>query len=449
MSAPDAPTASAAPRYDPPCGPIVGWRDGDVVRATGIPYARAERFARPDAVADRSEPLTATGWSPASPQPPAPNLERLLGAAAVGDPAIDEHCQHLSITLPADAAPDELLPVMVWIHGGSYVTGAGDAPIHDPARLVAEQRVVVVVVTYRLGLLGFLGSEGGRPANLGLFDLRAALAWVQRNIRAFGGDPDAVTAFGESAGGDAIAHLIATPDARSLFTRAIIQSAPLGISRGRAGMSAAMVAAAADLTAETPIDELVALQPQVATAGAGHGLLSAMPFGTQYGLEPLPAEDAIDAAWEAAASGIEVLIGNNANEARMFIPELPKIGDAARLPMLGPLVRWAVDRALTKRIYGKPAEHFAAHHASAGGTAYRFVIDWHAPGNDYRAAHTVDLPLLLGTEESTVGSLIVRGATWADIDAAGRGVRQAWADFARGRLADHGRIPGVIRWDRA
>jgi len=443
MSAPDA------PRFEPPCGTVLGWRDGEVVRATGIPYARAERFAAPVTVPDRSVPLVATAWAPASPQPPAPNLERLLGAAGIGDPVIDEHCQNLSITLPADAAPDERLPVMVWIHGGSYVTGAGDAPIHDPARLVAEQRVIVVVVTYRLGLLGFLGSDGGRPANLGLADLRAALTWVQRNIRAFGGDPDAVTAFGESAGGDAIAHLIATPDARTLFSRAIIQSAPLGISRGRSAMSAAMVEAAADLTAETPLDQLVARQPEVALAGGGHGLLSAMPFGTQYGLDPLPAEDGIDAAWEAAAPGIEVLIGNNANEARMFIPELPKIGDAARLPVIGPLVRWGVDRALTKRIYGAPAEQFARRHASGGGRAYRYVIDWHAPGNTYRAAHTVDLPLLLGTEASVEGSLIVQGAGWPEIDAAGRGVRQAWADFARGSLADHGRIPGVIRWDRA
>lgn len=443
MSAPDA------PRFDPPCGPVIGWRDGEVVRATGIPYARAARFERPAAVPAWSTPLEATNWSPASPQPPAPNLERLLGASGVGAPVISEDCQNLSITLPADTAPDEALPVMVWIHGGSYVTGAGDAPIHDPARLVAEQRVVVVVVTYRLGLLGFLGSGGGRPANLGLFDLRAALDWVQRNIRAFGGDPDRVTAFGESAGGDAIAQLMATSDASSLFTRAIIQSAPLGISRGRAAMSAAMVDAATDLTADTPLDELVALQPSVGAAGGGHGLLSAMPFGTQYGLEPLPAEEAVDAHWDAAAARIEVLIGNNANESRMFIPELPTIGAATRIPLIGGVIRWAVDRALTKRIYGRPAERFAKRHAAAGGRAFRYVIDWHAPGNPYRAAHTVDLPLLLGTEVSVQGSLIVEGADWAALDEAGRGVRQAWADFARGDLAEHGRLAGVLRWDHA
>ena len=91
----------------------------------------------------------------------------------IGDPisGLDqsEDCQNLSITLPADLAPDERLPVMVWIHGGSYVSGAGDSIQYDATSLVSEQRVVFVAVTYRLGLLGYLGGPS-RPANLGLLD---------------------------------------------------------------------------------------------------------------------------------------------------------------------------------------------------------------------------------------------------------------------------------------
>ena len=117
-------------------------------------------------------------------------------------------------------------PVLVWIHGGSYTSGSGDLAIFDPARLVAENRVIVVSVTYRLGLFGFLATGNGRPANLGLLDQLEAFRWVRRNIAAFGGDPDRVTAFGQSAGGDAIAHLMAVPEAPALFRRAIIQSDP-------------------------------------------------------------------------------------------------------------------------------------------------------------------------------------------------------------------------------
>lgn len=434
----------AAPSFDPPCGPVIGWHDRGVVRATGIPYATAARFAPPRATRKWSKPRSATSWAPMSPQPPVPRLERLLGKG-VGTLPIDESCLNLSITLPEGTAPDAGLPVMVFVHGGSYVAGSGDAPLHDPRRLVAEQGVVVVNVTYRLGVLGFLGGDG-RPANLGLLDVRAAFEWVQRNIRAFGGDPERVTAFGESAGADAIAHLLATTDAARLFHRAIIQSAPLGIRNGRAEMTAAMFAVAEGITADSPIEDVIAAQPEIAAVGAGFGLTGAMPFGVQYGHDPLPAEDAVVAAWEATAPRIPVLIGNNANESRMFIDDLPKIGDLVKIPLLGSIVRAAIDRALTRKVYAAPVDEFARRWARAGGEAYRYVIDWHAPGNVYRSAHTIDLPLLLGDETTIEGSLLLEGATWEEIDLAGRGVRQAWADFARGELTDNGRIDRVIRW---
>jgi para-nitrobenzyl esterase len=150
----------------------------------------------------------ATTWAPACPQSHEPITEHAWGAAHLGSLDHDEHCQRLSVTVPVERRAGEALPVMVWIHGGAYIIGAGDAPIHDPAQLVREHRVIVVTVTYRLGILGFLGSARGRPANLGLLDLIEALRWIGRNIAAFGGDPHNVTLFGHSAGGDAIAHLI-------------------------------------------------------------------------------------------------------------------------------------------------------------------------------------------------------------------------------------------------
>ena len=107
----------------------------------------------------------------------------LARRTGTGTLTYDEHCQRLSVTVPADARPGDALPVMVWIHGGSYTSGAGDAPIFDPAALVREQHVVVVSVTYRLGLLGYLGDADGRPANLGLLDQLEALRWVSRSQR--------------------------------------------------------------------------------------------------------------------------------------------------------------------------------------------------------------------------------------------------------------------------
>ncbi|MFF0905555.1 UNVERIFIED_CONTAM: carboxylesterase family protein [Kocuria sp. CPCC 205316] len=435
--------------FTPPCGPIHGWVDGEVTRATGIPYATAGRFTAPAPATDWVEPFAATAPAPACPQVRSPFLEEVLGGAMAGLPR-DEHCQRLSVTLPRDVRVDEGLPVMVWIHGGSYTTGAGDAAIMDPARLVAEQRVVVVTVTYRLGLFGYLGSGHHRPANLGLLDQLEAFRWVRRNITAFGGDPSNVTAFGQSAGADAVAHLMATPEAPSLFRRAILQSPPLGITRGRAAMNEAMNQAAEIVTATTPAETVVALQAEVAAHAAAFGLMGAMAFGTQYGHHPLPEEDGIEAAWDRVAPHIDVLIGHTAEEARLHIPGAPRLRRWVQLPLIGPLIRRAVVDYVSAAVYTRAIRRFATRHTRAGGTAHTYEISWGAPGNEYGASHAIDLPLLFGHEHTWAGTGLVAGAEWEEIDAHGRQVRRLWADFARGTpLEEKGRIPGALSYRRA
>ncbi|MDQ0635865.1 para-nitrobenzyl esterase [Arthrobacter pascens] len=440
---------SSAPIFNPPCGPVTGWRDhsgaGDVIRATGIPYAKAGRFELPVQAADWDEPLSATSPAPACPQGPVPFLDDILGTR-YGELPGSEDCQNLSITMPADLAPGDRLPVMVWIHGGSYTTGSGDLAIFDPAVLVAENRVIVVSVTYRLGLFGFLATSSGRPGNLGLLDQLEAFRWVQRNIAAFGGDPGCVTAFGQSAGGDAIAHLMATPEAPSLFQRAIIQSAPLGISRGRTKMNHVMGVAAEAVTEETPAMEVVGIEDHVSHVARKFGLRAAMPFGTQYGHPPLPSEAKIEAAWNTAAPGIEVLIGHTADEARLFLPENPWIKRLSGIPFLGSAVVKATNWAVTEAVYGRPARKFARRHCKAGGKAYGYLLSWGAPGNYYRAAHTVDLPLLFGNRLTWQGAGLLAGASWDEVNGVGRQLRSLWAAFARGDdVGRSGGIPGALQ----
>ena len=437
------------PAFTPPCGPVTGRRDGDVLRATGIPYATAARFQPPVPAPDWTEPLTAVAPAPACPQGPVPFLDDVLGTR-YGELPGSEDCQNLSVTMPADLAPGERLPVMVWIHGGSYTTGSGDLAIFDPAVLVAENRVVVVSVTYRLGLFGFLATRNGRPANLGLLDQLEAFRWVQRNIAAFGGDPGRVTAFGQSAGGDAIAHLMATPEAPSLFQRAIIQSAPLGIARGRARMNHAMGIAAEAVTEETPAMDVVDLEARVAQVARKFGMLAAMPFGTQYGHAPLPDEKDIEAAWRRAAPDIEVLIGYTSEEARLFLPRNRFLMRLLRVPVLGAAVVRAVDRVVTEAVYGHAARKFARRHVRAGGKAHSYVLNWHAPGNIYGAAHTIDLPLLFGNRKTWDGVGLIAGADWKDVDHVGRQMRALWAGFAGGQdLGRSGGISGVLEYRAA
>ena len=437
---------NAVPAFSPPCGPITGWRDGDVVRATGIPYATAGRFQPPVSAAAWTGILAATSLSPACPQGPVPFLDDILGTR-YGELPGSEDCQRLSITLPAGLEANERVPVMVWLHGGSYTSGSGDLAIFDPKALVAENRVVVVSVTYRLGLFGYLATGTGRPANLGLLDQLEAFRWVQRNIGAFGGDPGNVTAFGQSAGGDAVAHLMATAEAPTLFQRAIIQSAPLGISRGRAKMSAAMGIAAETVTEDTPAMDVVEIEQRVSQVARKYGLVAAMPFGTQYGHSPLPAESGIEDAWNATAPEIEVLIGHTSEEARLFLPRNRVVSRLAKAPVLGTAIVRAINWAVTEAVYGRSARKFARRHAQAGGTAYSYVLSWAAPGNFYGAAHTVDLPLLFGDQRTWAGAGLLAGATWEEINAQGRELRAVWARFASGKgLDSNGGLSGTLRY---
>jgi len=146
-----------------------------------------------------------------------------------GSPPLSEDCLYLNVWTPAKSA-DDALPVMVFFYGGAFTDGGGSAPLYDGTAL-AERGAVVVTMNYRLGPFGFLAhpaltaeSEHDSSGNYGIMDMVASLEWVQRNIEAFGGDPNNVTIFGQSAGAMAITSLMTSPLAKGLFHRAIAQS---------------------------------------------------------------------------------------------------------------------------------------------------------------------------------------------------------------------------------
>ena len=197
---------------------------GKTVAATdeflGIPYAAppvgALRWQPPRPAAPWHGVRQAVSYAQHCPQPSSP-----FGAAGAS-----EDCLYLNVFAPAGARASNL-PVMVWVHGGSLRTGESDD--YNPAGLVRDG-VVVVTINYRLGALGFLADAalasrpGGPSGNYGLMDQQAALRWVQRNIRGFGGNPGDVTLFGESAGGLSTLSQLVSPGARGLFQRAIVES---------------------------------------------------------------------------------------------------------------------------------------------------------------------------------------------------------------------------------
>lgn len=438
-----------APRFTTPAGKIVGWRDNGVIRASGIRYARAQRFCAPKDEPPSTTPIQATQWSPASPQNTIPELNEALGVTEQEFHSVEGEL-HLSVTLPDNPAKAPR-PVMVWIHGGSYVFGAGDLAVFDVRPLALEGNVIVVSVTYRLGLLGFLGGYANRPANLGLLDMISALRWINTNIAAMGGDPTNVTLFGHSAGGDAAAHLMIAEGTEGLFQRAIIQSAPLGISRGRAKMNAKMGKKAATVKDDAPIDEVLHIQTQVAESARGFGLKAAMPFGTQYGHYPLPTEDEAYAAWRRVASKIDLLIGTTAEETALFLVMSPRLMRLRKKPWVGEALCKAMVATTTRKVYQRGALTFAHRHAQAGGRAYVYRLDWGKGRYPYGAAHTIDLPLLLGEPASWQHADIVKGVDEATLLEHGQRLRALWADFARtGQLPPTGKLePNMLEWWQA
>uniref|UniRef100_A0A1A8JE29 Carboxylic ester hydrolase n=2 Tax=Nothobranchius kuhntae TaxID=321403 RepID=A0A1A8JE29_NOTKU len=194
----------------------------------GIPFAQPPvgplRLAPPQSVEPWEEERDCTRQPPMCIQDPEliVNVSRTM-AIEFTPPELSEDCLYLNVYTPAEAKTGDKLPVMVWIHGGGLTMGA--ASQHDGAPLAAYENIVVVVIQYRLGILGFLstGDEHAR-GNWGLLDQLAALRWVQENIEAFGGDPQAVTVAGESAGGISASILTLSPHAKGLLQRAIFQS---------------------------------------------------------------------------------------------------------------------------------------------------------------------------------------------------------------------------------
>ncbi|KAG9565190.1 putative esterase, partial [Aureobasidium melanogenum] len=422
----------------PPCGPVQGFKSDHVVKYTGIPYGKAARFQIPQPIEDWTDMFQATSPSAACPQPKvgAPGL--ITKAPLLQGLDVREDCHHLSITVPENAKSGDKLPVMIYVYGGSFETGAADSPAYEPSKLVAENQVIVVNINYRLNLFGFLGDGKSRPANLGLLDQLQALRWVRRNITAFGGtdDPKSITFFGESAGGSSIADLMTLPEASSLFGRAIIQSAPFGITRGRNALNNTLLKVAESASTDMPPEELVKLCEAINKTGSRTFPMGLMPFAPQYGHAPLPVEADVDTALNSNASQIDILVGSTDLEGSLFMPLLPGISTAINIPLLGDTVHDAAASKLTNLLYHPYDKDFAERHARAGGKASHYRIHLSNENNRFGATHTIELSLLFGDKEVYDGAKILEGFTAQQLGTAGTQMRKLWADFAKGKQLD-------------
>ncbi|MER5310573.1 carboxylesterase family protein [Streptomyces sp. NPDC002773] len=467
--------AERGPEVRTRCGALRGVLEDGVAAFLGVPYARAPvgplRFRAPEPAAPWEAVREATAFGPTAPKRPyAPPLDALLP-----DPGIaGDDCLNLNVWAPwgGSAPPDprgggpgDGRPVMVWIHGGSLIHGSSAVPVYDGTAF-ARDGVVLVSVNYRLGVEGF-GVFPDAPANLGLRDQIAAMTWVRENISAFGGDPERVTVFGESAGAICIAALLASPRAKGLFRRAVVQSgAPVARTLATARRTTEAVAArlkvpaTAEAFARVDRERLLAAQTEV--TGKGSPLTGGHSFQIVVDGEVVP-RDPAEALADGASAEVELLMGTTTEEYRLwFVP-------GGVVDRVGPLTQRLLLRktkvpSRTARVYRagrpdeKPGEVLGAlatdkllriplnaladarlRHGAPAGT-YLYEFGWRSPVLGLGACHALELGFVFDTLDLPETRALTGPDAPRDLAAA---MHAAWVAFAA--TGD----PGWRRWDPA
>jgi len=449
---------------DTPSGPVQGLEKRDVLQFRGIPFARAERFRAPQRVEPWTEVRDATEFGLTAPQN-AGLTEQLVGAQ---DRPSGEDCLVLNVFTPA--ADEGARPVMVWIHGGGFTSGAGSIPWYDGTNLARRGDIVVVTINYRLGALGFLQlghldpAFAGSGAN-GIRDQVMALEWVRDNIDAFGGDPGNVTIFGESAGGMSVGTLLGTPAAAGLFHGAIAQSGATAHTHTpeAAEWVTGAVLRALDLSPTSvdgllaaPVDKLLAAQ---ATVEAGRSLAFAEGEGPQVGaLTFQPVVDGtvlpgpvLDAVAGGSAAGVPLVIGSTAEEWNLFHIRARATGGMSEEQLQRRVATLAGDRAgdvidayrsgaaetgpdavlcsiMTDHVFRIPAVRLAQAQLPHAPRVSMYRFDYASPA--LGACHAIDVPFAFDNLDRRGVDMLLGGLDEKSHTLAGR-TAQAWVTAAR------------------
>ncbi len=390
-------------------------------------------------------------------------------AAMVVEGTQSEDCLYLNVWTPR--CDQARRPVMVWIHGGAFAIGSGSQPIYDGSVLASRGDLVVVSVNYRLGPLGFLrlhdltGGKIHATGNEGILDQIAALEWVRDNIEQFGGNPENVTIFGESAGGMSVGTLLAAPAARGLFHKAIPQSGAChtGSTKERATEKAERIVARLKASGSNP-DSIRALTPAELLRGAllDDGVTPDPALAMAYQPvidETVSSKRPIEMVASGSAKGVAIMVGSMLEEWKLFAamdPGLPKLdraglekrfsrrlGDENTAGLIEAYTRARKDRGEdasaqelfsaieTDRIFRMPAIRLAEIHARAGARVFSYLCTWRSPAmrGALGSCHALELGFVFGTNHAP-GMAPFAGSGPAAEKLATE-MQNAWIAFAR------------------
>jgi para-nitrobenzyl esterase len=451
-------------------GKLQGEQIDGVFAWKGVPFAKPPvgslRFRAPELPDSWEGIRDATSFSPVAPQTQREIMEFFGNDVS----NMNEDCLYLNVWSPG--ADNKKRPVMVWIHGGAFVSGSGSSSWYDGASFAAQGDVVVVTINYRLGILGFLhlgeigGAEYATSGNCGILDQVAALKWVQDNIAAFGGDPNNVTVFGESAGAMSIGVLLGFPSAQGLFHKAILQSgAAANVHSAATATKVAGHLLAALQVEQTNLSKLEELPVEQLIQASD--LVPAMSLGPVIDGISLPRHPE-EAVADGSVKDVSILIGTNKDEYNIFSVFDPewKNADETKVTKLfektfGPLVpvisnTLAANKPLSQELFNKilttsiftyPAQKLSELQVKQGAPVWMYRFDWETKvfGGALKATHALEIPFVFNTlqmpnTENFTGSS-------PDRQLVADQMHQAWINFARNGNPNTENLPEWPRYD--
>ncbi|MGW6985442.1 carboxylesterase/lipase family protein [Streptomyces sp. NPDC054932] len=462
---------------DLPAGRLRGATEGGVTVFRAVPYAAPPvgdlrwRPAQPHAGWSGTRDATADG--PSAPQMYMEGGDPVLGGH--GSPPFDEDCLTLNLWTPA--ADGDRRPVLVWIHGGGFVSGSGSLPGYSGETFARDGDLVVVSINYRIGPLGYLypgeGDGGDGGGNFWLTDQLAALHWVKENIASFGGDPDCITVAGQSGGAVSTAALAGHPQAEGLIRRVILQSPPFGLDLPGPDAYLERTAAYLELAGAKDLEELRTLPwPELIAAGAG---LFAQTVRWGYWPTPfLPVIDGVtlhdhpvQALLGGAAAGIDVMIGWTREEANFGFALDEGYAAATREEVTDRIantfgseaaegVYAAYERArpgarpadvlmdlITDELFRVPAVRLAEARGASDRPVWAYQFDLPTPAYEGRlgAAHCLELPFVFDNFDQWSHAPFLAGLAPAVRDGLAYAMHRAWIAFVRTGDPNHPDLP--------